>query len=448
MISFDNIEKYSYGYKFLFTLMKFAHNSIFYDEVLVIGKENIPKKGEPCFAISNHQNGLMDPLAKLTMFSDYRQPVFIARGDIFKKDFIAKLLKFAKVLPTFRTRDGDRSDIRKNNNTFATAGDILARGGTVIMYPEAQHQHGRYLGDFKKGFPRICFIAEEISDYNLHLKILPVCLHYTHYEKMGSKLLIIIGTPFTFEEFFEIHKTDSNLAYAKLNEKTRSILKEMVLDIEDQENYNNYDALRLMVSDKRIEKKQGKSNYYHHFLEEKKVVQEIDQLKQKDSQKFELLMEKTKIYQEELKKLNFRDWLINSKVNWFFAILNDIFLLLTFPIFLFSLVNNGIIYFAPEIIVKKLKDHQLFSTIRFAVGFVISLVWYLLLFFIVLFISKSILISLVWVSTSILFFKYIHFWKMNVKKVFHAYRYLLLKNSTQVKNLQELKVGILNFFNV
>lgn len=84
MISFDNIDQHSRLYGFVYSLMKFAHNKIFYDEVLIVGKENIPPKGEPCFAISNHQNGLMDPLAKLTMFEDHRQPIFIARG-IFSK---------------------------------------------------------------------------------------------------------------------------------------------------------------------------------------------------------------------------------------------------------------------------------------------------------------------------------------------------------------------------
>lgn len=446
MISFENIDKYSYGYRIMYSLMKFAHNTIFYDEVIIIGKENIPKKGEPCFAISNHQNGLMDPLAKLTMFDDLRQPVFIARGDIFKKDFIAKLLRFAKILPTFRSRDGDRSDIRKNNDTFETAGEILSRGGTVIMYPEAQHQHGRYLGEFKKGFPRICFAAEEFSNYNLHLKILPICLHYTHYERLGSKLLIIVGTPFTFEEFYETHKNDPNLAFSKLNDKTRSILKEMVLDIDDKENYNNYDTLRLMISDSRSKTQQSKFNYYQHFLEEKKVVQEIDQIKLNDFQKFENLMDKTKQYQDGLKALNLRDWLINSKVNWGFSILKDIGLFLLFPIFLFSFINNGILYYAPEMIVKKLKDRQLFSTIRFAVGFVTSLIWYLILLMILFIISKSILFSLLWVFLSIALFKLIFYWQKSVKKLFHTYRYLLLKGSDDINKLKQLKVEILDFF--
>ena len=219
MINFENIDKHHKIYSYILPYMRYLHNHIFYEDIEIIGEENIPPIGEPCFVISNHQNGLMDPLAKLSMFKDNRQPVYIARGDIFKKEIIAKLLRYIKVLPTFRTRDGERSDIKRNNDTFNVAGHVLLRGGTVILYPEAQHQHGRYLGPFKKGFPRICFAAEELSNYSVDVKVLPVCIHYTKYERIKSKLLLVIGKPFTFEEFYDIHKTVPNLAYDQLNEK-------------------------------------------------------------------------------------------------------------------------------------------------------------------------------------------------------------------------------------
>lgn len=446
MINFENIDKPSRMYGILLNLMNFAHNYIFYDEVVVIGKENIPPKGEPCFAISNHQNGLMDPLAKLNMFEDQRQPVFIARGDIFKKDTIAKLLKFAKILPTFRTRDGDRSDIRRNNDTFSTAGEVLSRGGTVILYPEAQHQHGRYLGEFKKGFPRICFAAEEIADYSLHLKILPVCLHYSNYERIGSKLLIIIGKSFTFEEFYEIHKTDPNLAFQKLNEKTRAILKDMVIDITDQDHYNEYDTLRLMISRERVNNLKTKCNYLQNFIEEKKVIEEIDTLKEQNPEKFHQLIDKTEQYQRDLKNLKMRDWLINSNVSWFKSIVKDFGLLLLFPFFIFSVINNGVVYYTPELLVKKLKDRQLFSTVRFALGFVLAPVWYLILLILVWFFSNSLLIAMIWVIFSLLIFKLIYFWQKEAIKLFHTYRYLLFSRTIGLKNLRKLKAEIVDFF--
>jgi glycerol-3-phosphate O-acyltransferase / dihydroxyacetone phosphate acyltransferase len=442
MINFDNIDKYQRFYAYILPYMKYFHNHVFYEDVEIVGEENIPPIGEPCFAISNHQNGLMDPLAKLNMFKDGRQPVYIARGDIFKKDSIAKLLKFAKVLPTFRTRDGDRNDIRKNNEIFQVAANVLLRGGTVILYPEAQHQHGRYLGDFKKGFPRICFASEELAEFKMNVKVLPVCIHYTNYERIKSKLLIVIGKPFTFEEFFDLYKTDPNLAYAKLNEKAKMHLKELVLDIQDHDHYNEYDLLRMMVSRDRIPTTEKFSIV---FDEEKKVVHEVSQMKENQPEQFEELMQMTKQYREGLIQLKLRDWLINSKISWGKTILKDILLLFLLPVYFYSILTNGIPFFLPELMVKRLKDRQLFSTIRFGIGFFLFPIWYLLLFLIIGAIFNFLLAfwCLLFAAATIGFLYYYKVW---VIKVFHSYRYLLLKNDPLLTDLKQLKVKILSFF--
>ena len=444
MISFENIDQHHKIYAYLLSYMRYLHNHIFYEDVEIIGAENIPPIGEPCFVISNHQNGLMDPLAKLNMFKDNRQPVYIARGDIFKKDTVAKLLKYIKVLPTFRTRDGQRSDIKRNNDTFHVAGEVLLRGGTVILYPEAQHQHGRYLGPFKKGFPRICFAAEELSDYKINVKVLPVCIHYTKYERIKSKLLLVIGKPFTFEEFYDIHKTDPNLAYAQLNEKARNILKEMVMDIEDQEHYDEYDLLRNMITHTRAD---IDDSFYEYFKEEKKVIAEIDQLKVENPSKFEELMEKTREYKAGLKNLKLRDWLINRKVTWGKTLFKDLLLLILLPLYLYSIVTNGIPFFAPELLVRKMKDRQLFSSVRFGLGFFIFPIWYFILFLIVGFVSGTFLLAMWIVLISAATIGLLYYYRVWVIKVYNSYRYLLLKKDPEMIKIKQLKDHIVNYFN-
>lgn len=110
MISFDKINEFDRLYHVWNHYFRWAHNKLYYKQIQIIGYENLPPKGYPVFVISNHLNALMDPLAILYLFKDKRQPVFIARGDIFKKsDFIAKILRFLKILPTFRSRDGSRA---------------------------------------------------------------------------------------------------------------------------------------------------------------------------------------------------------------------------------------------------------------------------------------------------------------------------------------------------
>ena len=112
MISFDNIDQHSRWYDFFMKYLSAAHNHVYYRNFFIIHPENIPPKGTPTFVIANHQNGMMDAMAILhTMYKDGRQPVFIARGDIFKKDAVARVLRFLKILPVYRNRDGDRKSV-------------------------------------------------------------------------------------------------------------------------------------------------------------------------------------------------------------------------------------------------------------------------------------------------------------------------------------------------
>ena len=57
----------------------------------VHGKDKLPKDGGLVFGV-NHSNTLMDALVLLS--SDNIKKVFIARGDIFKKPSVAKILTF------------------------------------------------------------------------------------------------------------------------------------------------------------------------------------------------------------------------------------------------------------------------------------------------------------------------------------------------------------------
>lgn len=136
MISFENIDKYDWLYALYMNYLNIAHNHIYYRHFYILNQENIPRKGEPTIVIANHQNGVMDAMAILhTMSQDHRQPVFIARGDIFKKDGVAKILRFLKIMPTFRTRDGNRDDVRSNIALYERAARVLKDGAPSSSSP-------------------------------------------------------------------------------------------------------------------------------------------------------------------------------------------------------------------------------------------------------------------------------------------------------------------------
>ena len=68
----------------------------------VIGRENIPEGA--CLYGSNHCNTLMD--AMVILANTREKKVFIARADIFQNPRTAKILRWLRILPIYRIRDG------------------------------------------------------------------------------------------------------------------------------------------------------------------------------------------------------------------------------------------------------------------------------------------------------------------------------------------------------
>jgi 1-acyl-sn-glycerol-3-phosphate acyltransferase len=372
MIDFSKIDRFDWKYAIYNEYLRFVHNLLYYKEYRIVNKQNIPKKGQPVLVIANHQNGLTDALNLLYMFPDHRQPVFIARGDIFKKNAVAKILRFLKILPTFRFRDGDRNDVRVNNQIFNMAAAILNRRRTLIMFPEAAHQSGNYLGTFKKGFPRIAFEAEKMANFTLNLQILPVNIYYSNYYNARSKVLLTVGEPFTFEEFFDEYKTEPNTAYLKLNEKTRNILKSITLD-EGLDHYQEYDMIRNAVRTERMKKK-GKNT--RSLIAQKKedmlIIDDLNKLQDTEPQEFETLMNKTIEANKNLQKLKLRGFLFFKKNSLFGLLLKSFIMFCLLPLAAIGNLFHLFPLAIPKFLKTKIKDRQLHSSMNFAPSVIIT----------------------------------------------------------------------------
>ncbi len=448
MIDFTQIGKFSWKYHILNAYLRFNHSHVYYKEYRVVHRENIPPKGVPTFVIANHQNGLTDALLLLYLYGDNRQPVFIARGDIFKKEFVAKILRFLKILPTFRDRDGDRNDVRANSNTFSIAADVLKNGGTLTMFPEAVHQHGNYLGDFKKGFPRIVFLAEEHADFALDMKILPVNLYYDNYYTFRSRVLITVGEPFRANDFFEEFKKEHNQAYLNFNQYAREKLRALTLN-EDPEFFHEYDRIRTMLREERILKKRKDPNdLVHRKEEDMEIVAELDALKKEDPSRFHQLMDQAKAYSEGLQQLNLRDWLIGKRVTVSSQLLKTLLLIVTFPIFLFGFIHNILPFSFPAILKKKIKDPQLHSSMNFAPSVMLAFpLTYLIIFTTAWIISGKFWFAMVYLLAVFLSLIPFYAYKKYFVKYFASWRYRWLKKKkdTTLLNLLALKKSIKAF---
>ena len=441
MISFDNIDKYDWLYDIYMRYLCVMHNHIYYRNFYILNKENIPKKNEPLIVIANHQNGAMDALAILhTMFQDRRQPVFIARGDIFKKNNVARVLRFLKILPTFRSRDGNVQDVKSNLGLFDRAAKVLTDGGTIVIFPEAQHQRGHYMNTFKKGFCRIAFTAEEMNDFKLGVKILPLNIHYSNYFNFRSDLMVTVGKPFTIESFFDTYKENHDRAYLALNEKARACVKELTPDIDIPEYYNEIEELTQMMSEPLLRKKQLKVSYLPNQKDAAMtIIANIKQYKEDNPEGFTSLMQNTREYMSLMKQLTLHHWVVNRKLSAVAVGLRMLWLLLMLPFFIFGYVNN----YVPRAITKKFanraKDPMFHSSFQYVIGTVATFpIWYLLLLALVWIITKHFWIGLAYVMVTFLTAFVVHYYKIFINKLFTVFRARRIRDTEEFRRLGEL----------
>ncbi len=377
MIDFKGIEKrkitYEIGYCWVWHLL----NLVYYRKLEIKGLENLPD--EPYLIVSNHQNGLCDAL--LPVFGVWRhRAVFIARGDIFKKDIVARLLKWCRILPAFRVRDTGKENIGENDKIFNLAADILVNGKIVGLFPEAALQYNRAIGSFKKGFARIAFLAEEKSDFNLHLKIVPVANYYTNFFSIGHEALLNIGEPFEFGELFDLYNEHPEAALRQLALKAQERVRPLMLDIDDKENFEGLDGLRELYCNA----KKPKINHKHvseRLALDQEMLGHFRKMKEDDPERFGAIMEKSLAYAGMLKKLNFKNWIIGKKYNLFNIVLMTLVSLFCAPFYAIFWLINIVPYKIPDIIVNKMKDKRLSASIRIGFGTLITFPsWYILLF--------------------------------------------------------------------
>src|SRR5450759_1753161 len=190
------MKNWSTGYEIIRSYVRFAF-WLSHKKIVVTGRHHIPK-GKPIIFAPNHQNALMDPLA-IACTNPY-QTVWLARADLFKSKIAQSILKYLKLLPVYRIRDG-KDNLSNNEHIFNQVIHILENKQTIALFPEAAHSGKRQMLPHKKAIPRIALEAEDKNDFSLDLQIVPVGIYYNHYWKFNRSVIVQYGRPVRVDDY-------------------------------------------------------------------------------------------------------------------------------------------------------------------------------------------------------------------------------------------------------
>ncbi|HIZ86536.1 MAG TPA: 1-acyl-sn-glycerol-3-phosphate acyltransferase [Candidatus Coprenecus pullistercoris] len=372
------IQDYDKVYAFLRHYVDFCLK-LAYRRIKYTCLEKVPADGAVIYA-PNHTNALMDALIILAM--DRKQKVFVARADIFKNPKVAKILRFLKIMPIMRIRDG-MEEVRKNTEIIHKSVDVLLDKVPFCILPEGRHQAKHSLLPLSKGIFRIAIEAEEIMGDQMPLYIVPVGLEYGNFFRYRSTVLIQVGDPINVSQFIREH---SDLTQPELmnlmKDELAERMKEIILYIPDDEYYDaTLDACAAVINQQvDIWRKEHPRARRHalttRFAANKMTLERIAHLRAEEPEKAAELLDKASAIHRERTARGISLSSVTARYPFWSRLLKVLILLVTLPYTLPVAVLNLPITGVSAFLFSKMKDRAFFNSIRFVMTLVL---WPLLL---------------------------------------------------------------------
>ena len=322
----------------------------------VHGRKNLPKDGALIFGI-NHTNTLMDALVVLA--TSRHKKVFMARGDIFANPLVAKILKFLRILPLFRIRNGIAA-VRNNTDSIEQAVDVVHDEVGLYLFPEGRHRTRHSLLQLSKGIFHIALNSNREFGKEKPIYIVPVGIEYGDYFRYRSTCMVNFGEAINVTDFIR-NSTEENEAV--LMNQLRTMLSErisqLITYIPDDEDYEPIWEIVKMKNEKRS------GGLYRKMQRNRATVEKVLEYKKEHPAEAQELFAKVR---------QFADHRVQNKISvtstakkrpllnflWKFLVA-----LVGLPYFVASTAVNAIAWIPVLVIKSRLKDPAFGNTVTF-----------------------------------------------------------------------------------
>ncbi len=373
-MSKKKIQDKSFGYEMIKSVIHFMYPK-FFRQIEIRGLENVPDN-EPLIFAGNHQNGVMDPFSIILY---QKEPiVYMGRADIFSNPLFRMLLRFIKVTPVYRIRDGFEN-LSKNDRQIKEAIDVLLDYKRLGVMPEGNHGEQHKLRPLVKGLFRIGYQAEIMLENKAHVKIIPVGIDYSFYQHAGSDLVLTYGKPIEVKDYLPIYLENQAAGLNVLRTELASALSELMLDIRSQDYDRTYRlccygaaAFLENQSENGLE-----TNAYTlaglRYDARYSLARLFDRLEMEDPE----IMQQLDAFTSKLNRLpvspsETMEWM-EAKPSFSNSILLSLVAIIMIPGFVLNLPSWSL----NQLIVSNIEDKQMHATFVFTLGMVFNLLAYL-----------------------------------------------------------------------
>lgn len=330
--------------------INFIHK-LYYPHTYVFNKENVPAEGNPNVMVSCHQNCLIDPLTAQLIVND-RKTFVLTRSGAFNGKLVSWFLGKIGLIPIARVDYEGEAAAANNKKSLGKSVDKVGEGHTLILFPEAGHQDKHWLGHFSLMYVRLAFEVAESLDFKKEVYITPFAHHYAHYHHPFYDMMMMFGEPLPLSSFYERYQSKPRTCQREASAIIRERISNLMLDVQDVDNYEAIDYLRESAFGKAYCKKQKLNpNYLPDKLKSDKAL--VEELAKVDAEK------KTPVYEQAvnlcraIKQNGMRDWLFDAKAPMLKLIAYTLLLAVTALPALACFLATFLVYVIPNLLKKK-----------------------------------------------------------------------------------------------
>ena len=314
---------------------------VYFSEQRIVNSKNLSKKG-PLILLSNHPNGMLDPINVAAR--SRRMVHFLAKAELFRHPFLNWFFNTLYCIPIERPdfMSGNKVD---NTQNFERCNQFLKESGALYIAPEGTSLLVRRLLPLKTGAARIALQAEASMNFEMGLQLVPAGITYVNQGEFRSKYYMEVGEAITVSSFKEQYASDPKDAVNKLTDLLESKMQKHLIQLDSDEYMELFEYLIRVLqidieSDPVLFYTIGKAlanrlNYLDKNEKEKlqTIVNEVARLKQISTH---LNLKRTDI-PDILTKWSSTDWLK-------YIVIFLVYLPLFIGGFLVHIIPNGIIW--------------------------------------------------------------------------------------------------------
>jgi len=347
----------------------------YYSKITVLNLEKVPVN-EPLLIAINHSNAFWDGV--MVGLHTKQRIWFLARGDVFKKPFAAKILNALGIAPIYRMQEGIQN-MEKNKEVFNRCYQILSQNQSIAIFPEGNCERESKLRPLKKGTSRIAHGAIESFTTNKSLYITCAGLNYDDPDNLNSEVMLNFSDPIKVNDFLDASKPLSSIDALILTKDVEQRLDAVMYNVYQNENHKTFHFIRRNFLSLIVGKHKGEK---YKFEKVKELSEKINTCPETLQQLNVLIA----TYIELLDGLKLREKYVNKYlVNRKFIDDYIVFLLLFIPALPGLFLNSWPYLLAFKTAKKVVKKQEFFSSVNIGAAGLIYFLWYLVLFIVLLF---------------------------------------------------------------